>query len=93
MFREIRNLLKKCTDKDDDKLHNLRKLLDKNSGEKILVFSEFSATIKYLYESVTKWKGKKERVYAELNNAMKAAQRFDPENNPRSSSDEKIPNS
>ena len=93
VFREIRNLLKKCTDKDDDKLHNLRKLLDKNSGKKILVFSEFSSTIKYIYESVTTWKGKKESVYAEKNNAMKAAQRFDPENNPRSSSDEKIPKS
>ena len=87
IFHEISDLLSECTNKNDDKLHKLQELLNENSGKKILVFSEFSATIKYLHNSI-KWRENKERVYAQLSNSMKAAQRFDPEHNP---SDVKIP--
>ena len=89
VFADIRDLIEDCTHKNDDKLHRLQKLLDKYAGKKVLVFSEFSTTIQYLYDYV-KSKDKTERVYAQLSNSMKVAQRFDPENN---YVDEKIPKS
>ena len=70
VFEDISDLIDDCTHKNDDKLHRLQKLLDKYAGKKVLVYSEFSTTIQYLYDYV-KSKDKTERVYAELSNTMK----------------------
>ena len=80
-FEKIDGLIHRITWKTDDKLHRLQKLLDKYSGKKVLVFSEFADTTKYLYEHL-EWNGKKARVDASAGNSINYARRFDPDNNP-----------
>jgi len=81
IFEQIDGLIHMISDKTDDKLHRLQKLLDKDySGKKVLIFSEFATTAKYLNKCL-KWKGVKEQVDA-TGNSIECARRFDPDNNP-----------
>ena len=76
----IDGLINRITHKTDDKLHQLQKLLDKNSGKKILVFTEFATTAEYLDQYLT-WKGDKKKVDSGTANTLQILRRFDPENN------------
>jgi len=77
---EIRDLVQKLTWKTDDKLQRLQDLLQKFSGKKVLVFTEFTSTAKYL-DTYLKWKGIKKQVDSATTNSLQILQRFDPENN------------
>ncbi len=76
----IEGLINRITHKTDDKLHRLQKLLDENSGKKILVFSEFATTVDYLNQYIT-WKGDKRKVDSGTTNTLEILRRFDPYNN------------
>lgn len=81
-FEQIEGLINRITYKTDDKLHRLQKLLDEDyHGKKVLVFTEFTTTAKYLDDSL-KWKGIKEQVDSTTGNIIECARRFDPDNNP-----------
>ena len=81
-FETIDGLVYRLTWKTDDKLHRLQRLLDnKYSGKKVLIFSEFATTAKYLNDYL-KWNGVKEQVDSTTGNAIQCARRFDPYNNP-----------
>ena len=80
-FEQIDGLIHRITYKTDDKLHKLQKLLDNDyRGKKILVFSEFTTTTKYLYDYI-QWDGIKEQIDS-TGNAVHCARKFDPDNNP-----------
>ena len=81
-FQQINGLITTLTWKNDDKLQRLQKLLDEDySGKKVLIFTEFTTTAKYL-EQYIKWKGNKEQVDSATGNSIQCARRFDPDNNP-----------
>jgi superfamily II DNA or RNA helicase len=81
-FQQINGLITTLTWKNDDKLQRLQKLLDKDYlGKKVLIFTEFTTTAKYLAQYL-KWKGNKEQVDSATGNSIQCARRFDPENNP-----------
>ena len=82
IFETIDGLIQRITWRTDDKLQRLQKLLNtKYSDKKVLVFSEFSDTVKYLHKHL-KWKGISEMIDSATGNSIEAARRFDPENNP-----------
>jgi len=85
-FEEIRGLIQRITYKTDDKLISLQKLLENEySGKKVLIFTEFATTAKYLFDvfnRTLKWKGNKEQVDASTGNAIQIARKFDQEHNP-----------
>ena len=84
IFETIDELIYRLTWKTDDKLQRLQKLLDNEySGKKVLIFSEFATTAKYL-NSYLKWKGNKEQTDSTTGNSIECARRFDPDNNPSS---------
>jgi superfamily II DNA or RNA helicase len=81
-FETIDGLIHRLTWKTDDKLQNLQKLLDKDyAGKKVLIFTEFATTAKYLDDYI-KWKGNKQQVDSATGNSIECARLFDPENNP-----------
>ena len=81
-FETIDGLIHRLTEKTDDKLQRLQSILDhKYYGKKVLVFTEFTTTARYLYDCI-KWKGVKEQVDSAKSNALDCARRFDPDNNP-----------
>ena len=68
--------------KTDDKLQRLQKLLDNEYlGKKILIFSEFTTTAKYLNKYL-KWSGIQDQTDSTTGNSIECARRFDPDNNP-----------
>ena len=54
IFKEMKFLVKDIKPEDDDKLQKLIKLLNKKEikGKKILIFSCFESTVRYLYENL-----------------------------------------
>ena len=80
-FEKIEGLINRLTPIGDEKLQLLQKLLDGYSDKKVIIFTEFSTTAKYLYQHI-KWVGNKEQVDSETNNIIQSARRFDPKNNP-----------
>lgn len=90
VFDHISGLIQRITNKTDDKLHTLQKLLDKEyKDKKVLIFSEFTTTAKYLDANLTWKKNKKKQVDATAGRTIhEIVRRFDPENNP--SLDKKI---
>lgn len=81
-FQQINGLITTLTWKNDDKLEKLQKLLNEDyAGKKVLIFTEFTTTAKYLNEYL-KWKGNKEQVDSTKGNSIQCARLFDPENNP-----------
>ena len=81
VFEQIDGLIHRISDKTDDKLQKLQKLLDEDyAGKKVLVFTEFTTTARYLNDCL-KWSGVKEQVDS-TGNAVDCARRFDPDNNP-----------
>ena len=86
IFETIGGLIHRLTWKTDDKLQRLQKLLDNEySGKKVIVFSEFATTTKYLNDYLT-WKGIKEQTNSATGNSIDCARRFDPGNNPSNES-------
>jgi len=84
VFEEIGGLIQRLTYKTDDKLITLQNLLDtKYRGKKVLIFTEFTTTAKYL-NTYLKWRGKKRQVDSSTGDNMVAVRQFDPENNPGS---------
>ena len=82
IFEQINELIHGITYETDDKLQVLQKILDKDYlGKKVLVFTEFSVTAKYLMDNI-KWNGNKEQVDSTSKNIIECARRFDPINNP-----------
>jgi len=80
-FEQIYGLIQGISEKTDDKLIRLQKLLDEDySGKKVLIFTEFTSTAKYLYDNL-KWDGIKEQIDS-TGNSGECARRFDPYNNP-----------
>ena len=80
-FETIDGLIHRLTWKTDDKLKRLQKLLENDyAGKKVLVYSEFTTTAKYLDDYI-QWKGIKEQVDS-TGNAIQCARKFDPDNNP-----------
>ncbi|MDI1495781.1 MAG: DEAD-like helicase domain-containing protein [Cenarchaeum symbiont of Oopsacas minuta] len=83
IFETIDGLIHRLTWKTDDKLHKLQNLLENEySGKKIIVFSEFATTTKYLNDYLH-WNGIKEQIDSSKN-SIEYARRFDPDNNPGS---------
>ena len=81
IFETIDGLIHRLTWKTDDKLKKLQNLLDeKYSGKKVLVFTEFTTTAKYLNNKI-RWNGNKEQIDS-TGNSISCARRFDPDNNP-----------
>ena len=81
-FQQIKELITTLAWKNDDKLQQLQKLLDKDySGKKVLIFSEFATTAQYLNKYL-EWKGVKEQVDSARGNSIQCARKFDPDNNP-----------
>ncbi len=84
IFNTIDGLIHRLSYKTDDKLKKLQELLDKEYvGKKVLIFSEFTTTARYLDKHL-KWKGHKEQVDSTTGNMIQCARRFDPDNNPSS---------
>lgn len=82
IFETIDGLIHRLTWKTDDKLQRLQKLLDNEyAGKKVLIFSEFATTTKYLNDYLV-WKGVKEQTDSTTGNAINCARKFDPDNNP-----------
>ena len=81
IFETIRDLIDPITWETDDKLLRIQKLLNNKSGKKILIFTEFTATAKYLHNHL-KWNGIKEQIDSSDGNSIKYARKFDPDNNP-----------
>lgn len=82
IFETIDGLIHRLSYKTDDKLKKLQELLDdKYKGKKVIVFSEFATTARYIHEHL-RWDGNKERVDSTTGNAIQCARRFDPINNP-----------
>ena len=82
IFETIDGLIHRLTWKTDDKLHRLQRLLDNEySGKKVLIFSEFATTAKYLKDYL-KWNGVAEQTDSTSGNSVELARRFDPDNNP-----------
>ncbi len=80
-FEQIYGLIQGITEKTDDKLIRLQKLLDEEySGKKVLIFTEFTGTARYLNDNL-KWEGVKEQIDS-TGNSGECARRFDPYNNP-----------
>jgi superfamily II DNA or RNA helicase len=54
IFEEMYNSVKDIKPENDDKLQQLIKILDKSevNGKKIIIFSSFESTVKYLYENL-----------------------------------------
>jgi len=54
VFTEIKEAIKDITPKDDDKLQKLIEILNKEpiKGKKVVIFSAFESTVKYLYENL-----------------------------------------
>ena len=81
IFETIDGLIHRLTSKTDDKLEKLQNLLDeKYYGKKILLFTEFTTTAKYLNAKI-RWNGNKEQIDS-TGNSIQCARRFDPDNNP-----------
>ena len=81
-FETIDGLIHRLTWKTDDKLQRLQNLLDNEYlGKKVLIFTEFATTAKYL-DDYTKWKGNKQQVDSTTGNSIQCARLFDPDNNP-----------
>ena len=80
-FEKIEGLIGRLTPNGDEKLQRLQRLLNRYSGKKVIVFTEFSTTAKYLNRHI-KWVGNKEQVDSSTNNIIQSARRFDPKNNP-----------
>jgi len=82
IFEEIRKLVQDIDERSDDKLNRLQKMLNEEfSGKKILVFTEYTSTARYLNKFL-KWNGKKMQVDASTHNYLSIVRKFDPENNP-----------
>jgi len=56
ILKKIEDMIseQKCSISNDDKFDKLAKLLEMNNNEKILIFSEYADTAKYLYERLTR---------------------------------------
>lgn len=82
-FETIMKMLQTLDPDTDDKLHRLQRLLNDNKNKKVIVFTEFASTAKYLHDNI-EWDKKinMELVTSEHNNVLQAARRFDPQNNP-----------
>lgn len=81
-FEKIEGLINRISPKTDDKLHRLQKILDEDyQGKKVLIFTEFATTAKYL-NNYLKWRGVKDQVDSTTGNIIECARRFDPDNNP-----------
>ncbi|MBC8251462.1 MAG: hypothetical protein H8E89_07735 [Candidatus Nitrosopelagicus sp.] len=80
-FETIYGLIHRLTWKTDEKLQRLQKLLENDyAGKKVLIFSEFATTTKYL-DDYLKWNGVKKQVDS-TGNSIQCARNFDPDNNP-----------
>lgn len=87
---EIIELAKDWNPEDDKQLNALHDLVDKvHSNEKVLIFTQFTDTAKYLYEQLSK-RGVNvlEMVSGESDNPTKLAQRFSPLSNEKEVDDE-----
>ena len=82
-FENIMVMLGSLEPDTDDKLYRLQKLLNSNKNKKVIVFTEFAATAKYLHANL-EWDSNEnmELVTSKHNNVLQAARRFDPKNNP-----------
>lgn len=86
ILEEVYELVKPIPEKtkNDDKFETfLREVIDKNKDEKILVFSEFSDTVNYIYENLKKLYPEItiERISADTHNSnekAKIVRRFSP---------------
>ena len=75
-------MISRITFKTDDKLQRLQSLLDNDyRTQKVIIFTEFSTTARYLDENLV-WDGNKKQVDSETNDIVDCARRFDPKNNP-----------
>ena len=84
VFEHISGLIQRITYKTDDKLHTLQRLLDNDyKNKKVLIFTEFATTAKYLDANLKWTKGKKRQVDGSTGRSMQeVVRRFDPVNNP-----------
>ena len=80
-FKKIQKIIEPLRWEKDDKLQKIQKLLDNLKGNKVLVFSEYADTTKYLNNHI-KWRGIKTEVNSDTKNKMSAVRKFDPKNNP-----------
>ncbi len=85
IFKAINDLIHGLSHKTDDKLNKLQKLLNKEyANKKVLIFSEFTTTARYLDKHLEWKEGHKEQVDSATGNIIQCARRFDPDNNPSS---------
>ena len=81
-FEHIKILIKRLSPKKDCKLIELQSLLDNEyKGQKVLIFSEFATTVKYLHNNIT-WDGNRDYTNSSKGDYIECARRFDPDNNP-----------
>ena len=79
IFEEISEYLKKVPDVNDKKFDELIAKMEKHRGDKILIFSEYADTVKYLYRRIN---GKFDNVaYATSEEGISVIKRFAPKAN------------
>ena len=85
-FNEIESRIPKNKEKDDDKLHKLKELIQTNINKKILVFTESKVTAdyigSYIKKEIKELSDKMAIVSSSSEKKMNIVKRFDPEHNP-----------
>ena len=82
IFETVSKMIQRFTWKTDDKLQRLQQLLHEDyAGKKVLIFTEFTDTAKYLDRNIT-WNGNKKQTDSSTRDSIQCARQFDPVNNP-----------
>ena len=81
IFKDISEFLKRVPESSDKKFDELVKILDKHKKEKVLIFSEYADTVKYLYKRLKPRVDNLSFVTSETKDAMSIIRRFAPKAN------------
>ncbi len=90
VFKKIMGIISNITAKNDDKLNQLKKKIKeiKLNNEKILIFSQFTDTTKYIYENLKDdFRDEIAEVSSETSNLISIVKRFAPKANDGDESD------
>lgn len=84
IFKRIKNIISNITVRNDDKLNQLKNKIEeiRQKNKKILIFSQFTDTTKYLYHSLKNdYDEEIEEVSSETKNLLSIVKRFSPKAN------------
>jgi superfamily II DNA/RNA helicase len=81
IFKNISNFLKRVLESSDKKFDEIVKILNNHKNEKVLIFSEYADTVKYLYERLKGKINNLSYVTSETKDAVSIIRRFAPKAN------------